>query len=469
MMWRIPVCLTLLSCVALAWSSVENDPLKPIWDGIEQLPKKILDDMQETMKSYLAEIDKEVNGKMESFKGALRSAIESQVNKSHVVKVENNLNDLMRISLSLTTAFEQFYRTRMANEYQVELDIDNQHMIMFLEETESKVARHLDQKLRKADFLFNLNGSLEDHLFEISHHQQRISDVVQALDGDVYSVWDASAGNKSDVCLAKVEDLRIFIEEERPSQQRLAEFEREWDATYQAVAGDLPRVFFYRDCSEILQSNKSAPSGVYTIYPSRDLQSGVKVWCDMETIIGEVGSAGWTVMLRRRNTLAGLLNFNRSWIEYADGFGDPEDGGEWWLGLTWVHELTYHQPYHLLFLLHEIEKGDFMAHYSNFRIESESRDFRLVVDGFTSPLVDAFGQFHHGQPFSTPDRDNDECTCNCAFNNQGGWWFNVCHRTVLTAPFPTSNDREAKTIRWLSGSWLVFDDVTMMIKPTNPE
>ncbi|XP_066979225.1 fibrinogen-like protein 1 [Macrobrachium rosenbergii] len=426
--------------------------------------------MQETLKSYVANVNNDIDRKVERFKSNLKTAVKSQVDKGPATEAETNLKDLM--TNSLTAAFENLYKNTMKPEYEAEIDVDNQNTILYVEETESKVSRHLDQNLRKTDFLFNFNGTLEDHVYEISHYQQTMADVVQALDGKVSSVLDMLAGGKSaDVCSAKLEDLQQFIRDDRPSKQRLAEFEREWDNTYQAVAGDLPRVFFHRDCSEILQSNKEAASGVYTVYPSRDLEEGVKVWCDMETVVGDADSeSGWTVMLRRRNTSVGLEDFNRSWTQYTEGFGDPGDEGEWWLGLTWVHELTYHQPYQLLFLLHDIERGDFKAHYSNFRVEAESRDFRLVVDGFTSSLDNAFGEIHHGQPFSTPDRDNDKCdACSCALNNQGGWWFSVCHRTVLTAPFPTSNDRGAKTIRWLSGTWLVFDDVTMMIKPNAPK
>lgn len=50
----------------------------------------------------------------------------------------------------------------------------------------------------------------------------------------------------------------------------------------------------------------------------------VRVWCDMDTDGG-----GWTVFLTRQKQTP-QLEFNRSWVEYRSGFGDPH--GEYWLG-----------------------------------------------------------------------------------------------------------------------------------------
>ncbi|KAK7063064.1 Fibrinogen-related domains (FReDs) [Halocaridina rubra] len=244
---------------------------------------------------------------------------------------------------------------------------------------------------------------------------------------------------------------------------------KEWQATYQAIVDDPQAKAFYRDCSAILWINPQNQSGVYSIFPTRDIKREVQVWCDMTASSDKGGSVGgWTVILRRRNSTSELLNFNRTWSEYRDGFGVPDDTGEWWFGLKWLHMLTYQEPYEILFQMHDIERGYFLAHYSTFRVEDESNQFRLIVDGFSGNVSDAFKDKHHGMPFSTLDRDNDMCeSCNCATNNGGGWWYNVCHWTVLTSMYPTSNDRTAKTIRWLSGTWLVLDDVTVMIRPNS--
>ncbi|XP_045138691.1 fibrinogen-like protein 1 [Portunus trituberculatus] len=183
---------------------------------------------------------------------------------------------------------------------------------------------------------------------------------------------------------------------------------------------------------------------------------------------GAKDTGGWTVILRRRNTTDGLVDFNRTWSEYRTGFGDPGEG-EWWFGLSHLHALTYRQPYEVDLLLRDIEKGTFHAQYSSFRVEDEAHNYKLILAGFSGNLThDALTSKHHGSPFSTWDKDNDSWgSGNCGKSNGGGWWFNNCHFTTLTAPFPTSADRNARTIRWLEDDWLVLDDVTLKIRPFN--
>ncbi|KAK3084997.1 hypothetical protein FSP39_022623 [Pinctada imbricata] len=74
------------------------------------------------------------------------------------------------------------------------------------------------------------------------------------------------------------------------------------------------------DCKEILNFEPNSSSGVYTIFPEGSV--GYSVFCDMTTQGG-----GWTVIQRRIN---GVLNFDKTWQEYKDGFGDLR--GEHWIG-----------------------------------------------------------------------------------------------------------------------------------------
>ena len=50
-------------------------------------------------------------------------------------------------------------------------------------------------------------------------------------------------------------------------------------------------------------------------------------------------------------------------------------------------------------------------HYDQFRIESSSAKYQLIVGGFTGVGIDEFA-YHNKMYFSTPDNDND--------NNYGG-------------------------------------------------
>ncbi|XP_064087242.1 angiopoietin-related protein 7-like [Macrobrachium nipponense] len=456
-------------CVTLVSGSIvtREDPLQPVWDNLSQVPSKILTEMQKILNTHSTNMKEKMASKTEVFKTVLQSVKQSKANAQSEAEADESGSHLQELmSHSLTGAFETFYKSRVKTDYDAALGNDD--TIASLEETEAKLMRHLDQMLRKSDFLFDFNATIEDHVYEVMHNDERRQLTIRNIDGLLNDIRERRTPNKRDVCSPVLDNLRKFIVEDLPSEQRLEELEKDLAEKYQAVVEELPSVL-HRDCSDILRLKQQPPSGVYTIYPTGDPERKVNVWCDMETKRNPESKAGWTVMLRRRNTSIGLLNFNRSWDEYAEGFGTPGEGGEWWLGLNWVHELTFHQPYELMFLLRDIDVEHFRVYYSRFIVEHESRDFRLSVEGFEGTVSDAFGSFHHGQPFTTHDRDNDNCDCNCASNNQGGWWYNKCHRTVLTASFPESNDRSMKTIRWLTpGRWLVLDDVTMMMKPVEP-
>lgn len=61
---------------------------------------------------------------------------------------------------------------------------------------------------------------------------------------------------------------------------------------------------------------------------------------------------------------------------------------------------------------------------SRFRVEDESKQFRLSVGDYRGNATDSLS-LHDGKMFSTHDRDNDEVAscCNCADTFKGGWWY----------------------------------------------
>lgn len=105
-----------------------------------------------------------------------------------------------------------------------------------------------------------------------------------------------------------------------------------------------------------------------------------------------------------------------------------------------------------------------------FRVESEGNHFRLLTSGFSGNVsYDALTSMHHGEPFSTYDKDHDSLEGgSCASNNGGGWWYKKCHKATLTATYPTNSDRNSRTIRWFRpNGWLVLNNIIMKIRPTN--
>jgi len=103
----------------------------------------------------------------------------------------------------------------------------------------------------------------------------------------------------------------------------------------------------------------------------------------------------------------------------------------------------------------------YSAEYSTFFISDEAGKYRMTVAGYSGDAGNAMmmsAPQHNadGKMFSTIDRDNDECGCNCAADHGGGWWFGWCTAAGL--------NYDSNAI-WANPS-IVYDVVTsrMMVK-----
>lgn len=143
------------------------------------------------------------------------------------------------------------------------------------------------------------------------------------------------------------------------------------------------------------------------------------------------GSA-WTVIQLRgpRNGESMLVNFNRSWNDYKNGFGNLSN--EFWYGNDFIHKLTYDDDMELKVQLDAWDGQRIELEYDTFRVDSEENQYNLFVNGFrgNDTKLDAL-KYHHNQDFSTYDRQNDktgindsEQCCSCSKSYASGWWFN---------------------------------------------
>ncbi|XP_078478610.1 LOW QUALITY PROTEIN: fibrinogen-like protein 1, partial [Lampetra planeri] len=187
----------------------------------------------------------------------------------------------------------------------------------------------------------------------------------------------------------------------------------------------------YTDCSQLFSSG-SKVSGLYEIKPHSS-PSPIKVFCDMSE------GGGWTVIQRR---IDGAERFNRSWVEYKNGFGDmAAELGEFWLGNDNLHYITAQENYSLRINLEDFDGNQHYAEYKNFKVADEKDHYRLTFGDYMGTAGDALsGSYqvgvsdwasHQGMKFSTYDRDNDNYNRNCAEEDKGGWWFNRCHSAHL--------------------------------------
>ncbi|XP_038069153.1 ficolin-2-like [Patiria miniata] len=179
------------------------------------------------------------------------------------------------------------------------------------------------------------------------------------------------------------------------------------------------------DCQEILDAGQNT-SGVYTIQHARQ---NMQVYCRMEPESGK----GYIVFQRR---LDGSVSFDRTWQEYAEGFGNLT--GEFWLGNQKLRTLTRNWGWELVITLKAFDGKEARVRYEEF--ELRPYNYWLIVSDFTNELGDAGDSLgsQRRQDFSTPDKDNDNTDGeNCAEKFHGGWWYDCCGSDI--SDYFTSN------------------------------
>ncbi|KAK3776523.1 hypothetical protein RRG08_060238 [Elysia crispata] len=184
------------------------------------------------------------------------------------------------------------------------------------------------------------------------------------------------------------------------------------------------------DCHKNMNSSKYLGGTLHTMWHSTLNRS---ILCDVR-----VDGGGWIVIQRRTSK---DIDFRRNWTDYRDGFGSYLSS--FWLGNEDIYQLTTRDFYELrIDLKVETHLGDMLvfAHYTSFRIGSESENYALnlgVYSGTAGEYPDCGMAYSNGQQFTTIDRDNDQSnSTNCAqFISGGGWWYNQCTCVSLNGHF----------------------------------
>ncbi|XP_069156236.1 ficolin-1 isoform X2 [Procambarus clarkii] len=223
------------------------------------------------------------------------------------------------------------------------------------------------------------------------------------------------------------------------------------------VSGMLPE-----DCS-VAQARGSWSSVTQVCPPGLGPR---KVRCDQKTAGG-----GWTVILARLPTHQqpqDRHDFNRSWHQYKEGFGDIN--GEFWIGNDVLHALTHDVPNQLRVTLSDWKGRSAVSTWDYFRVGSEQEQYKLSVGQYQPESTAGDALSHHNQrAFSTYDHDNDiDHFDHCAQRHGGGWWYFSCYVSHLTGTALPPNVTGHHGIVWRT--WretLGLKDVTMMIRPAS--
>ncbi|XP_034107079.1 protein scabrous [Drosophila albomicans] len=237
----------------------------------------------------------------------------------------------------------------------------------------------------------------------------------------------------------EVEQVTDVEAENELAESLVAELENV-EAQYEAIVNKLPQ-----DCSEL----SSQVDGLHLIAPAGQ----------HHPLMTHCNADGWTTVQRRFD---GSADFNRSWADYAQGFGTP--GGEYWIGNEQLHHLTLNNCTQLRIHMQDIYDNNWVAEYKHFYISSRDDGYRLHIGQYSGNASDALN-YQQGMQFSAIDDDRDISQTHCAANYEGGWWFSHCQHANL-------NGRYNLGLTWFDAGrteWIAVRSSQMMVKRLSSE
>ena len=199
-------------------------------------------------------------------------------------------------------------------------------------------------------------------------------------------------------------------------------------------------------------------SGVYNISNfCGHCNHAAEGYCD-----GTTAGGGWLVVQRRQD---GSVDFNRTWVDYEDGFGSLT--GEFWYGLRPLHCLTNQGQWEMCIDFTLTNGTKSYLSYSSFKVGPASSNYQLSISGYSGIVSKDLFSSHplNGMPFTTKDKDNDKSNVNCAVTHgggdAGGWWYNSC-----TLMF-TNNQHNSSFGVYLGHKWNMLSFTEMKVRPIN--
>ena len=168
---------------------------------------------------------------------------------------------------------------------------------------------------------------------------------------------------------------------------------------------------------------------------------------------------GWLVIQKRQD---GSVDFNRTWVEYENGFGSLTS--EFWYGLKSLNYLTSKGTWEMMIDVELTDGTVISLHYRTFKVGPAKDMYRLTIGEFQGTIDDPMA-YHNRMRFTTKDVDNDRMMFrNCALYRgpeepTGGWWYNRCWH--INPNMILQDNASGLT---LNNNWHGFKSVQMKIR-----
>ncbi|KAM8930895.1 angiopoietin-related protein 3 [Pelodytes ibericus] len=184
-----------------------------------------------------------------------------------------------------------------------------------------------------------------------------------------------------------------------------------------------------RDCNDVYNKGERS-SGIYTITPNGSAE--FSVYCEITS------DNAWTVIQKRFD---GSVDFNQTWEEYANGFGDL--GGEFWLGLEKIYSLARQADYILHIELQDWKNNKRYIEYT-FTLGNAESGYQLHLSQVSGNIPSALPE-RTALAFTTSDQNARDLKCP-GEPSSGRWWSTTCGGTNLNAKYikPRSRSKPVK-------------------------
>uniref|UniRef100_A0A182S5Z9 Fibrinogen C-terminal domain-containing protein n=1 Tax=Anopheles maculatus TaxID=74869 RepID=A0A182S5Z9_9DIPT len=201
--------------------------------------------------------------------------------------------------------------------------------------------------------------------------------------------------------------------------------------------------------------NRITQTGTYLVQDA--FAEPIKLLCVLDFQPG-----AYTVIQNRQD---GSTDFYRGYSDYRSGFG-TFDGGDYWLGLDRIHNITASGDYELFIQLEDFENNVTYARYENFAIGAGNNFYPITkMNGYSGSAGDSYGSVV-GVLFSAYDLDLDNSESNCAVSNGGAWWYTDCGLSNLNGMYLNGLSDQTTGMFWetFRGVYYSLKKSRMMVK-----